>query len=146
MLEAAPPFFGNGIINKNDGNLILTASGGFITPATDLAVSLGSNSLRYNGVFGNVTSTNATTTNFFANVATVSSTVARPLNNDLFTIASNGITVNSADGLQVSFIQGDDADATDDNAGIRIKMTSNSGDADPFRALVIETAVGAAGA
>ena len=64
--------FGNGIINKNDGNLILTASGGFITPATDLAVSLGSNSLRYNGgVFGNVTSTNTTSTNLFATTANI---------------------------------------------------------------------------
>ena len=58
-------YFGNGYINKNDGNLVITASGGFITPSADLAVSLGSVLLRYNGYFGNTTSTNATSTSSF---------------------------------------------------------------------------------
>ncbi|QQR60431.1 hypothetical protein IPH19_03380 [Candidatus Uhrbacteria bacterium] len=57
--------FGNGYINKNDGNLTIDASGGFITPSVDLAVSLGSVTNRYNGVFGNTTSTHTTTTSSF---------------------------------------------------------------------------------
>ncbi|MBM3204615.1 hypothetical protein FJZ48_01380, partial [Candidatus Uhrbacteria bacterium] len=55
-------YFGNGLINKNDGNLTINASGGFITPSADLGVTLGSAALRYHGYFGNTTSTNATTT------------------------------------------------------------------------------------
>lgn len=57
-------WYGNGFINQNSGNLTLQASGGYILPASDNGVSFGSNSLRYNGYFGDVTSTNATTTNF----------------------------------------------------------------------------------
>jgi hypothetical protein len=58
--------YGDGYINKNNGNLIIDASGGSITPSVDLAVSLGSVTNRYNGYFGNTTSTNVTTTNLFA--------------------------------------------------------------------------------
>ncbi len=59
-------YFGNGFINKNDGNLILQASGGYILPAADQGVSLGSSSIRYNAYLLNVTSTSATTTNLSA--------------------------------------------------------------------------------
>ncbi|MCE9585751.1 hypothetical protein K8R04_00320 [Candidatus Uhrbacteria bacterium] len=58
--------YADGSINKTDGNLILSASGGFITPPVDLSVSLGSSALRFNGYFGNTTSTNSTSTNLFA--------------------------------------------------------------------------------
>jgi hypothetical protein len=64
-------YYGNGYINKNDGNLIIDASGGFITPTVDLAVSLGSGTNRYNGVFGNVTSTHSTSSNFYATNGTI---------------------------------------------------------------------------
>src|SRR3989344_3454665 len=66
FIAGASTLYGDGYVNKTDGNLVLTASGGFITPASDLAVSLGSAALRYNGIFGNTTSTNATSTNLFA--------------------------------------------------------------------------------
>ncbi len=56
-------WYGNGYINKTDGNLILAASGGYILPSSDLAVQFGNASTRFNGYFGNTTSTNATTTN-----------------------------------------------------------------------------------
>ncbi|MEK7529558.1 MAG: hypothetical protein AAB570_01410, partial [Patescibacteria group bacterium] len=42
-----------------------------LLPLTDLAYSLGDSSHRFNGYFGNVTSTNATTTNLFATNATI---------------------------------------------------------------------------
>ena len=42
-----------------------------LLPATDTVYSIGYNTLRFNGVFGNVTSTNATTTNFYATNATI---------------------------------------------------------------------------
>jgi hypothetical protein len=59
---AGNTLFGDGFISNTNGNLSLTASGGFVTPSVDLGLSLGSGSLRFNGVFGNSTSTNATST------------------------------------------------------------------------------------
>ncbi|MCE9586470.1 hypothetical protein K8R04_04100 [Candidatus Uhrbacteria bacterium] len=59
-------YYGNGYINKNDGNLTINASGGFVTPQSDIGVTLGSVSLRYNGYFGNTTSTFSTSTGLFS--------------------------------------------------------------------------------
>ncbi|MEK7655464.1 MAG: hypothetical protein AAB386_02185, partial [Patescibacteria group bacterium] len=78
--------YGNGFISKTDGNLTIDASGGFITPSTDLAVSLGSNSLRYNGVFGNVTSTNATTTYL----------AVTNINSNLISLANNAFDIGTS--------------------------------------------------
>ncbi|MFA5936102.1 MAG: hypothetical protein WC787_04615, partial [Patescibacteria group bacterium] len=72
---AGNTWFGDGFISKTDGNLTLSASGGFVTPSADLGLSLGSASLRFNGVFGNTTSTNSTSTSLgvtgLSNIATV---------------------------------------------------------------------------
>ena len=88
-------WFGNGFINKTDGDLAITASG-FTTigtggtgarlesagsvflngatgnylqtpllPTSDLATTIGNASNRFNGYFGSVTTTNVTTTNLY---------------------------------------------------------------------------------
>ena len=56
----------DGGITKNNGNLVLQTSGGFIVPQTDLGQTLGTVSQRFNGNFGDVTVVNATSSNMFA--------------------------------------------------------------------------------
>ena len=45
------------------------------------------------------------------------------------TLVSQALARMRADGLDVTFVQADDADATDTNSGITINVTSSSGDA-----------------
>jgi hypothetical protein len=66
---------GNGTLTKTDGAITVSASNGFFLPATDLGISLGSLTQRFNGYFNNVTSTNATTSNLVAGNVTVTSTL-----------------------------------------------------------------------
>jgi hypothetical protein len=51
---------------------------------------------------------------------------------DLFAItnAGQGVTTTAVDGIDLTFVQADDADATDTNAGLNIAITNSSGDAD----------------
>lgn len=108
-------FYGDGFINKTNGNLTISASGGFITPSVDLATSLGSSSLRYNGIFGSVTSTNATTTNLFFTSASGSSLYiggyavcvsggANCPSNSLQSAYDNGNVATTTNARDVSFV------------------------------------------
>jgi fibronectin-binding autotransporter adhesin len=71
--------------------------------------------------------------------------------NEAFTPAAgnHGITVTASSngtdaiyGESLNFTQGDDADATDTNAGLNIAMTSSSGDADTLNALRVANITG----
>ncbi len=62
----------DGGITKNNGNLVLQTSGGFIVPQTDLGQTLGTVGQRFNGNFGDVTVVNATSSNLFATSANFS--------------------------------------------------------------------------
>ncbi|MFH0881212.1 MAG: hypothetical protein V2A34_15985, partial [Lentisphaerota bacterium] len=64
--------YGDGLINKNNGNLVLQTSGGYIIPQTDLGQTLGSPTQRFNAQMGDVTSTNLITANADISLLTVS--------------------------------------------------------------------------
>ena len=78
-----------------------------IYPATDLAYSLGYQTLRFNGNFGNTTSTNVTTTKLFATNSTITYATTTnltitninsnliPLSNDSFNIGSSALSWHS---------------------------------------------------
>jgi hypothetical protein len=56
--------------------------------------------------------------------------------------STGGTTTTGVDGLQIDMTQGDDADATDTNAGLTINMTSSSGDADTLYGMNIGNITG----
>lgn len=56
--------------------------------------------------------------------------------------STGGTTTTGVDGLQIDMTQGDDADATDTNAGLTINMTSSSGDADTLYGINIGNITG----
>jgi hypothetical protein len=58
--------FADGLIRKTDGNLTLSVSSGYILPESDRGISFGTSTLRFDAYLGNVTSTSATSTDFFA--------------------------------------------------------------------------------
>jgi hypothetical protein len=63
---AGTTMYADGLISKSNGSLEFFASSGFLLPQTDLGLSLGSASARFNAYLGNVTTTNVTTTNLYA--------------------------------------------------------------------------------
>lgn len=58
--------------------------------------------------------------------------------------ASQGTVTTGVDGLSIDFTQGDDADATDTNAGLNVNITNSSGDADNLYGINVAAITGGA--
>jgi fibronectin-binding autotransporter adhesin len=73
-----------------------------------------------------------------------SASASAALTEDLMSVSSSGATVTTdLDALSVAFTQGDDADATDTNAGINVAITGDSVDADTLHGINIANLAGA---
>ncbi len=58
------------------------------------------------------------------------------------TNSGQGVTTTGIDGLSITFVQADDADASDTNAAAHIAITNSSGDADTLYGLLIDGITG----